>query len=193
MCTSTGSTPPCSPATRSVPQPARESTDIKLRWWAGAQFPQSDSNYPSPPMSDFSSPPGRTASGGAEDILDPISSVRSETKAATASGDDAYRQASAAFRSHHHHHPSAESIPRSEPYVHQIGPSQSAGFVGSTPVGGPPMPMRPGEKQAKPSRRSKAHVPAACGNCKKAHLACDIQRPCTRCVMTGKQVCSKPC
>ena len=37
-------------------------------------------------------------------------------------------------------------------------------------------------------RRSKAHVANACGNCKRAHLSCDVQRPCNRCVATGKTV-----
>ena len=38
-------------------------------------------------------------------------------------------------------------------------------------------------------RRSKAHVANACGNCKRAHLSCDVQRPCVRCVATSKAVC----
>jgi len=37
-------------------------------------------------------------------------------------------------------------------------------------------------------RRSKTHVASACVNCKRAHLSCDVQRPCTRCVSSGKQV-----
>merc|ERR1711881_295174 len=37
------------------------------------------------------------------------------------------------------------------------------------------------------TRRTKAHVAKACQNCKKAHLSCDEQRPCTRCVASGKQ------
>ncbi|USP74335.1 hypothetical protein yc1106_01609 [Curvularia clavata] len=47
----------------------------------------------------------------------------------------------------------------------------------------PPPPARP----AKPARRTKAHVASACVNCKKAHLSCDVQRPCGRCVASGKQ------
>lgn len=43
-------------------------------------------------------------------------------------------------------------------------------------------------RQAKPARRTKAHVASACVNCKKAHLSCDVQRPCGRCVASGKQV-----
>ncbi|KAF2869846.1 hypothetical protein BDV95DRAFT_497593 [Massariosphaeria phaeospora] len=46
-----------------------------------------------------------------------------------------------------------------------------------------PPPLRP----TKPARRTKAHVASACVNCKKAHLSCDVQRPCGRCVASGKQ------
>ncbi|KAJ2959915.1 hypothetical protein NQZ79_g4690 [Umbelopsis isabellina] len=35
-------------------------------------------------------------------------------------------------------------------------------------------------------RPSKAHVPSACINCKKAHLACDLNRPCNRCITMNK-------
>jgi hypothetical protein len=31
-------------------------------------------------------------------------------------------------------------------------------------------------------------VASACVNCKRAHLSCDVQRPCARCVASGKQV-----
>jgi hypothetical protein len=44
----------------------------------------------------------------------------------------------------------------------------------------------------KPARRTKAHVASACVNCKKAHLSCDVQRPCGRCVASGKQVSPIP-
>lgn len=37
-------------------------------------------------------------------------------------------------------------------------------------------------------RKSKAHVASACMNCKRAHLSCDVQRPCARCVASSKQV-----
>jgi hypothetical protein len=47
-----------------------------------------------------------------------------------------------------------------------------------------PPPLRP----TKPARRTKAHVASACVNCKKAHLSCDVQRPCGRCVSSGKHV-----
>ncbi|KAJ1841886.1 hypothetical protein LPJ70_004048 [Coemansia sp. RSA 2708] len=41
-------------------------------------------------------------------------------------------------------------------------------------------------KPVRPARAAKPHVPSACTNCKKAHLACDLQRPCQRCVNAGK-------
>jgi len=37
--------------------------------------------------------------------------------------------------------------------------------------------------------RTKAHVPSACANCRKAHLSCDLERPCHRCRSTRKEVC----
>ncbi|KAJ1797533.1 hypothetical protein LPJ59_003080 [Coemansia sp. RSA 2399] len=41
-------------------------------------------------------------------------------------------------------------------------------------------------KPLRTRRGAKPHVPSACTNCKKAHLACDLQRPCRRCVNSGK-------
>ncbi|KAF4534237.1 Transcription activator of gluconeogenesis ERT1 [Lasiodiplodia hormozganensis] len=46
-----------------------------------------------------------------------------------------------------------------------------------------PVPLR----NTKSARRNKAHVASACVNCKRAHLSCDVQRPCTRCVTSGKE------
>ena len=42
------------------------------------------------------------------------------------------------------------------------------------------------------ARRAKAHVPSACVNCKKKHLACETKRPCNRCMQTGKEVRDVP-
>ncbi|KAK6332373.1 hypothetical protein TWF696_003091 [Orbilia brochopaga] len=47
--------------------------------------------------------------------------------------------------------------------------------------------QQPFSPPQQPPRRAKAHVPSACVNCKNAHLACDVQRPCPRCISTGKQ------
>lgn len=67
------------------------------------------------------------------------------------------------------------------PYV--LGPQHAGSQAQPATMIAPP-PTRP----AKPARRTKAHVASACVNCKKAHLSCDVQRPCGRCVASGKQV-----
>jgi hypothetical protein len=88
-------------------------------------------------------------------------------------------------------------------YGHGQG-SQPYGY-GYSSLGGPPYdgahyarPMAqqttmiapPPARSTKPARRTKAHVASACVNCKKAHLSCDVQRPCGRCIASGKQVSS---
>ncbi|KAJ1664758.1 hypothetical protein IW140_002966 [Coemansia sp. RSA 1813] len=45
---------------------------------------------------------------------------------------------------------------------------------------------QPAPKPPRSGRGAKPHVPSACTNCKKAHLACDLQRPCRRCVKSDK-------
>jgi len=59
--------------------------------------------------------------------------------------------------------------------IHRGGPAESG-------VPGP-------SSSARGGRRSKTHVASACINCKRAHLSCDVQRPCARCMASGKQVC----
>lgn len=48
-------------------------------------------------------------------------------------------------------------------------------------------PTDAGQPSNRSGRKLKAHVASACVNCKRAHLSCDIQRPCARCVASGKQ------
>jgi hypothetical protein len=43
--------------------------------------------------------------------------------------------------------------------------------------------------QIKPKAKRQKHVCRACVHCKRAHLACDNQRPCRRCVHLGKTDC----
>ncbi|KAH9810479.1 GAL4-like Zn(II)2Cys6 (or C6 zinc) binuclear cluster DNA-binding domain [Teratosphaeria destructans] len=59
--------------------------------------------------------------------------------------------------------------------------------LASLPQHGHSVPTTAGPSASRGSRRSKAHVASACINCKRAHLSCDVQRPCTRCVAAGKQ------
>ncbi|KAF9417049.1 hypothetical protein BGZ94_010052 [Podila epigama] len=69
--------------------------------------------------------------------------------------------------------------------------SSSTTFHPHTPVpatSDTAMPLPPQQNQPPPARAkpAKAHVPSACINCKKAHLACDLSRPCKRCISVGK-------
>jgi len=50
----------------------------------------------------------------------------------------------------------------------------------------PPRP--PPQVSPRATRKVKAHVAAACINCKRKHLRCDETRPCRRCVQSGKEV-----
>lgn len=46
---------------------------------------------------------------------------------------------------------------------------------------------QPSFPSPKQQRKTKGHVASACVPCKKAHLRCDAQRPCSRCVSNGKK------
>lgn len=42
-------------------------------------------------------------------------------------------------------------------------------------------------RSPKAQRKTKGHVASACVPCKRAHLRCDAQRPCSRCISNGKE------
>ncbi|KAK3721005.1 hypothetical protein LTR37_003295 [Vermiconidia calcicola] len=74
------------------------------------------------------------------------------------------------------------------------GPSASALGIAQhrPPATTPPLTVTSGTSEVglattRTGRKSKAHVASACINCKRAHLSCDVQRPCARCVASGKQ------
>jgi hypothetical protein len=61
--------------------------------------------------------------------------------------------------------------------------------VFTQPTGEPKVAIKFQEDRKKiEAKRFKAHVASACVNCRKAHLSCDAQRPCSRCMASGKQV-----
>ncbi|KAK8156372.1 hypothetical protein BKA80DRAFT_136940 [Phyllosticta citrichinensis] len=87
-----------------------------------------------------------------------------------------------------------------EPRAPQMGPfgypslARTGGF--GSGYGGPTLASVPQDaalagqiplRNQKTARRNKAHVASACVNCKRAHLSCDVQRPCMRCVASGKE------
>ncbi|KFY11050.1 hypothetical protein V492_04702 [Pseudogymnoascus sp. VKM F-4246] len=49
------------------------------------------------------------------------------------------------------------------------------------------MPERPEPPSPAKTRKTKGHVASACVPCKRAHLRCDAQRPCSRCQNTNKE------
>lgn len=74
-----------------------------------------------------------------------------------------------------------------------LADTQSVSSVGVAPdaqTTAGPAPLASLSTAAAGGRRSKAHVANACSNCKRAHLSCDVDRPCNRCIQTGKTVCS---
>ncbi|KAK9319437.1 hypothetical protein V1517DRAFT_332577 [Lipomyces orientalis] len=65
--------------------------------------------------------------------------------------------------------------------------SSSSPPVASATSTEPSQPLARSTSVGGATRRPKPHVIAACSNCKKAHLACDVGRPCQRCINLGKQ------
>lgn len=100
----------------------------------------------------------------------------------------------------HHYQPgrATEHAPYGAPaapqgYAYSYPPPGASPYVLGAQHAGPQtqpaaMIAPPPARATKPARRTKAHVASACVNCKKAHLSCDVQRPCGRCVASGKQV-----
>ncbi|KAK1593870.1 uncharacterized protein LY79DRAFT_513830 [Colletotrichum navitas] len=80
---------------------------------------------------------------------------------------------------------------RPQPYMHMSGPppSQPAGphqhgyatTMSQTSQDSAPY------TSPKTQRKTKGHVASACVPCKRAHLRCDAQRPCSRCTSNGKE------
>jgi hypothetical protein len=87
-------------------------------------------------------------------------------------------------------------MPISHNYTYGYPPPGIPSYMGNQGPGPQMQPSNmippPPSRQTKPARRTKAHVASACVNCKKAHLSCDVQRPCGRCVSSGKQVSFTP-
>ena len=152
--------------------------------------------YPSPPMSSppspsrtqppesfiqsdrYSSPAGRTSEGLVISLPALASSLPTAQPASPPS-----------FFGRRPNHPTLNTAPPTA--VAHYGPignfsvdrprPASPNVPDASSTTGPSTSMRGG-------RRSKTHVASACINCKRAHLSCDIQRPCARCVASGKQV-----
>ncbi|KAI1436617.1 hypothetical protein GGR50DRAFT_197921 [Xylaria sp. CBS 124048] len=86
------------------------------------------------------------------------------------------------------------------PPVHMMPPTQYSLPPVNGPAFGPgfgpvpylmhinhPGPEHPAFTSPKSQRKTKGHVASACVPCKRAHLRCDAQRPCARCLSNGKE------
>lgn len=153
-------------------------------------------SYNSPPMSD---PP--TPSRIPQHDSSPL--IRDTRPAATASTTTSTHMPGLAITTTTFEPPFYESIPR------QIEPDrQPAGHATLMQPAQSSLQPDPGQESThgqetsqiatqssgfRGGRKAKAHVASACINCKRAHLSCDIGRPCARCIASGKQVCLVRC
>ncbi|ROW09401.1 hypothetical protein VMCG_02244 [Cytospora schulzeri] len=82
----------------------------------------------------------------------------------------------------------SQFIPQ-HPYLPAPAPMPAAGAMPGYPVNSRPPTQESQQSFASPKsqRKTKGHVASACVPCKKAHLRCDAQRPCTRCMQNGKE------
>lgn len=156
-----------------------------------------DLSYPSPPMSSPPSPnrtqPHEVASGTARSIREDTTTSRGPASTVVPALATTLPSAQAAFPQAVFGQPFGAAprtiVPSSafDQAGARVDPSNeqirtAAPSIPATPsTAGPSASVRGG-------RRAKAHVASACINCKRAHLSCDVQRPCTRCVASGKEV-----
>lgn len=153
-----------------------------------------DALYPSPPMSTSQSPP-QPHSEPAPSTVDNSESFRGSTH--TAPTTPALSTGPSPTFSEHPSHDVASAPASIRPVgpTHSLLPQSSLDDMSFKVL--PSFPSQPPAlgnvvPSTRTGRKSKAHVASACINCKRAHLSCDVQRPCQRCVSSGKQV-SRPC
>lgn len=147
------------------------------------------SGYPSPPMSSPPSPTRRPSdltlpSTGSQQFV-PTSTVPSTATSSVYPSEETRAPISTvglATVSGPAYDPPASFV--SGPGLESLGPA--LGIYPSTPYAPPP--SSSGRSGAQEGKKAKTHVASACVNCKRAHLSCDVQRPCARCVASGKQV-----
>ncbi|OIW31795.1 hypothetical protein CONLIGDRAFT_241127 [Coniochaeta ligniaria NRRL 30616] len=97
-----------------------------------------------------------------------------------------------------HMHQQSQSMHQQLSYLASPGPGVGPGAgpsayplaaTTSSTASRPTTEQQEGSLQASPKlqRKTKGHVASACVPCKRAHLRCDAQRPCSRCISNGKE------
>jgi len=157
--------------------------------WDGAQG--AVSGYPSPPMSSPPSPTRRPSDLTLPSTTrsEPFLSVSTNPPLASSVAEHSSHQVTAPTA------PLGFTAPDAPAYhttaLFATGPGIAA--LGSATSGYPPTSYAPPptihqRTISQDARKAKTHVASACVNCKRAHLSCDVQRPCARCIASGKQV-----
>lgn len=164
-----------SPPMSSPPSPQRKVSDIQPP--PATTFSEltlsatTTSSDPSTTRTDFNIP--SVSAGARVSTLQSVPQSSAPTPVATSSGPPRTYSSS-----------STESLA----LLRQTESSSSASNVPDPlPTAGPSIGQSSSEI-GRGGRRAKAHVANACNNCKRAHLSCDVERPCGRCVATGKAV-----
>lgn len=156
--------------------------------WDGAQG--AISGYPSPPMSSPPSPTRRPSdltlpSTRSEQFL-PVST---NPPVASSAAEHTSQQTTTPITSLRFPNP---DVPAYHPTA-SFATGPGIATLGSTTSAYPPSSYAPPSNThqrtiSQDARKAKTHVASACVNCKRAHLSCDVQRPCARCIASGKQV-----
>ena len=206
-----------SPFRRESSKRQRLSDDTRSKSWLGPEVgPRPTSGYPSPPMSGSGSPP-RTPPQSSQEIasilstaiFNPVPGRGYPGTGTTAPGfgpsvQPYLRPLGRPFEEEQTRHQfvpqtQAPAVTTGQPLTQQYGhpavtgsfslpPAEHPGYL-LQPTSQAPQLTRPTSlRTTRPTRRTKAHVASACINCKRAHLSCDVQRPCARCVASGKEV-----
>ena len=146
-------------------------------------------SYPSPPMSNPPSPPRFPQDRPASTPHEPRVAAGATTTTTTAFPMPVAAPSSAAYGTPLHTPRTPGPFMQTQTTTATIQISQSFPAY-STSQTLPPFGTQSeaGPSSLKGGRKSKAHVASACINCKRAHLSCDVNRPCARCVSSGKQV-----
>lgn len=186
---------PYRPEDRSYPSPPMSDSHSPSRRLEHA-FPSDRQPYPLPVSAPRIAEAGVSLPPPSSLVFDPRSSFSAQSHQSQRSlypGDVQPRGQSLSYqtgRSVEPHSYGSAQVPQNYTYGYSttgvppyVGGQHPSVHVQPTAMIAPP-PNRPN----KPARRTKAHVASACINCKKAHLSCDVQRPCGRCVASGKQV-----
>ncbi|RPA89772.1 hypothetical protein L873DRAFT_1639656, partial [Choiromyces venosus 120613-1] len=165
--------------------------------------------YPSPPMS-HSPPPLHPLSPKQDARQRPSTSIsipqdvrglqgRAQEQHSYPHHDPQHQQQHQHHQQHHQQHQGpvsttsssadSEHFPAPFPPMnnHESSHAHSSQLPATSPGRRTPFLSPPSFLPPQLPRRTKSHVASACINCKKAHLACDVRRPCPRCVGLGKQ------